>query len=70
MSKKSDLTIQPEQYAMGYTAYENGARTTDVAKKLNPYQGFGRVEEHERFISWNRGWNEAKLESEGEKPNV
>lgn len=56
-----------DEYALGYTTFENGARTADVARKLNPYREGGDPEEEARYIAWNRGWNEAKMEHEGDK---
>lgn len=56
-----------DEYALGYTTFENGARTADIAKRLNPYHEGVDPNEDARYLSWNRGWNEAKMEHEGDK---
>lgn len=56
------------EMAQGRAAFEKGYTTAEQAKQMNPYKGFGSgpegKAEHQRFISWNRGWNLAKNESE------
>lgn len=47
----------------GRAAYAAGATTVDLAKKANPYLGFGPRAAHQLYISWNRGWNLAKKEA-------
>lgn len=54
------VVLSPICMSEGKAAWGNGIHTVDGAKLANPYNGFGEQKEHARFVSWNRGWNEAK----------
>lgn len=59
MRKIPDLQDCFEQ---GYNTYEV-AKTPEEALAIRPYKPFGHGKlEHAKAVSWNRGWNTAKME--------
>lgn len=54
------MQLDEVAYNLGQTAFSLGIRDIQAAKKNNPYRGFGVRSEHVKFVSWNKGWNQAK----------
>lgn len=62
--READMIDDNVPYVMGRDAWNSGKRTIEEARAANPYQGFGQIAEHARFVAFNKGWNEAKKASE------